>query len=169
MGKKEFLETYVAKGGKITSLQEYLQLEGDESESILLLGGFICSFLDCIPHLQTKQKQVFLLHPLNFNPSPSVKQFLYEVKCEEAVVALLADSLITQVNEEVKTFKDMIDIGYLASESNFAEEEVEIIARSFAGSVKKTFILGRDFYECKNGENIARILALLSENSEITV
>ncbi|MDE5603088.1 MAG: hypothetical protein K2I71_04115 [Helicobacter sp.] len=169
MSKTIFFDTYLGNGGKITYVDEYVKQQDNQQEGIILLGGFIKEFLHLLPNLHSQNKEIFLLHPLNFCREDSIKQFLYEVECEEAVIALLAMYLITQSNNEVVEFKRSLDIGYLASESNLAEEELEIIQGVFAKSLKKTLIIGEDFYNSKNTENIARILALISQNSSVEI
>lgn len=169
MSKTIFFDTYLGNGGKITCVDEYLKQQGSQQESIILLGGFIQEFFNLLPNLHFQNKEIFLLHPLNFCRDPFIKQILYEVECEEAVIALLAMYLITQTNDEVLEFKKNLDIGYLASESNLSEEELEAIEGVFAKSLKKTLIIGEDFYNSKKAENIARILALISQNLDIQI
>lgn len=107
---------------------------------------------------------MFLLSPLHFNPY-NFTQFVYEVGSEEAVIALLAYGLSCS-NQSIKDkalqeFVKMLDVGYLASECNFAEEELEEIVK---GYVERGLVLvvGLDLATHKNASNIAKILALLS-------
>ncbi|WP_300955612.1 hypothetical protein, partial [Helicobacter rodentium] len=107
--------------------------------------------------------QVFLLHPLNFNPYPKILHFLYEVGCEEAIIALLVNALydVFGGDLELKSFVKSLDVGYLASECNLAEEELEQIAQSFKAQ-KSLLVLGKDLNAHKRAHNIGKILALLS-------
>ncbi|WP_104722486.1 hypothetical protein [Helicobacter mesocricetorum] len=169
MSKTIFFDAYLANGGKITYVDEYLKQQDNQQEGIILLGGFIQEFFNLLPNLHSQNKEIFLLHPLNFCRDTSIKQILYEVECEEAVIALLAMYLITQTNEEVLEFKKNLDVGYLASESNLSEEELEVIQKVFVKSFKKTLVIGEDFYNSKKVENIARILALMSQDLAIEI
>lgn len=163
---REFFEIYYQNGGKITPLGQYLKEE--QKGAVVLLGGFILDFLDKIPSLAT-QKNVFLLSPLNFNPNPNIKQFLYEVGCEESVLALLAEFLLQDEVIKNQSFIKELDIGYLASEINLAEEEIFEIQKSFGDNFKNTLIIGKDVVTHKNAKNIAKILALLSQSKSLEV
>ena len=144
MEKQEFLEIYCKNGGIITPLESYLK-KNDKTQSILLFGGFIQEFLEKIPHLKN-QNNVFLLSPLNFNPAPNIRQFLYEVGCEEVVLALLAESLLKQDDIQEKQWIKDLDVGYLASEVNFSEEEIMAISQSFVECTKGVLRIGKDIY-----------------------
>lgn len=163
---REFFEIYCQNGGKITPLSQYLKEE--QKGAAVLLGGFILDFLDKIPTLAT-QKNVFLLSPLNFNPNSNIKQFLYEVGCEESVLALLAEFLLQDEVIKNQSFIKELDIGYLASEINLAEEEIFEIQKSFGDNLKNTLIIGKDVVTHKNAKNIAKILALFSQSKSLEV
>lgn len=163
---REFFEIYCQNGGKITSLNQYLK--ENQKGAVVLLGGFILDFLEKIPSL-VKQESVFLLSPLNFNPASNIKQFLYEVGCEELVLALLAESLLQDEVVKNQTFIQDLDIGYLASEINLAEEEIFEIQQSFKKNSKNALIIGEDIFTHKNAKNIAKILALFSQNHTLEV
>lgn len=167
MEKQEFLEIYCKNGGIITPLESYLKKD-DKTQSILLFGGFIQEFLEKIPHLKN-QNNVFLLSPLNFNPAPNIRQFLYEVGCEEVVLVLLAESLLKQDDIQEKQWIKDLDVGYLASEVNFSEEEIMAISQSFVESTKGVLIIGKDIYRHKRASNIAKILGLLTKNPKIEI
>ncbi|WDL74263.1 hypothetical protein IP360_05315 [Helicobacter winghamensis] len=135
----------------------------DMGQDILLFGGFVESFKGVLEKLESKSN-VFLLSPLYFNPY-NFTQFVYEVGSEEAVIALLAYGLSCS-NQSIKDkalqeFVKMLDVGYLSSECNFAEEELEEIVK---GYVERGLVLvvGLDLATHKNASNIAKILALLS-------
>ena len=140
MEKQEFLEIYCKNGGIITPLESYLKKD-DKTQSILLFGGFIQEFLEKIPHLKN-QNNVFLLSPLNFNPAPNIRQFLYEVGCEDVVLALLAESLLQQDDTQEKQWITDLALGYLASEVNFSDAEIMAISPSFVESPQGVLIIG---------------------------
>ena len=89
---------------------------------------------------------------------PNIRQFLYEVGCEEVVLALLAESLLKQDDIQEKQWIKDLDVGYLASEVNFSEEEIMAISQSFVESTKGVLIIGKDIYGHKRASNIAKIL-----------
>ncbi|MCI5968011.1 hypothetical protein [Helicobacter sp.] len=140
-----------------------------EAQNILLFGGFVEGFKRILENMESKNN-VFLLSPLRFNPY-NFTQFVYEVGAEEAVVALLAygfsasDVGIKEVeglkDKALQEFVKTLDVGYLSSECNFAEEELQEIVK---GYVERGLVLvvGEDLATHKNASNIAKILALLS-------
>lgn len=172
------VESFLANGGK-AHFMESLKPDALKEANLLLIGGFIRDFASVLSQkgidlnaLESKNDskdsvdsvQAFLLHPLHFNPYPNLSHFLYEVGCEEAVVALLASIFypICEENLELKTFVRSLDIGNLASECNLSEEELEKIAQSFAER-KSVIIFGNDLNAHKRVGNIGKILALLSQ------
>lgn len=163
---KEFLEVYCKNGGKITLLSDYLK-EGKQ-DLVILFGGFIRDFLERIPLLKT-QENAFLLSPLNYNPAPKIKQFLYEVGCEESLLALLAESLLDKQTIKNQKFLQELDVGYLASEINLAEEEILEIKWAVVRGGKNSLVVGSDITTHKKAKNIAKILALLSQSGCVEV
>ncbi len=168
------VESFLANDGKAHFI-ESLEKNTLKDKNILLLGGFVEEFACVLQQQGVDLKvlesqddcedsiQVFLLHPLNFNPYPKLLHFLYEVGCEEAIVALLCNAFYDTSNGDLglKAFVESLDVGYLSSECNLAEEELEQIAQSFQ-SRKNVLVLGRDLSTHKRARNIGKILALLS-------
>ena len=164
------IQSFLENKGKAQCVESQDALKG---KNLLLLGGFVETFASALgaqgidfKNLESqgdKDAQVFLLHPLNFNPYPKIQHFLYEVGCEEAVVALLANALyrVFGGDLELEEFVESLDIGYLASECNLSEEELEQIAQSFKAR-KSILVLGKDLNTHKRAHNIGKILALLS-------
>ena len=167
------IQSFLENKGKAQCV-ELLEKDALKGKNLLLLGGFVEAFASALgaqdidfKNLESQEgkdsTQAFLLHPLNFNPYPKIQHFLYEVGCEEAVIALLANALYRVFGEdlELKEFVESLDIGYLASECNLSEEELEQIAQSFKAQ-KSILVLGKDLNTHKRAHNIGRILALLS-------
>lgn len=168
------MQSFLANNGKAQWI-ESLEKDTLKNKNILLLGGFVEEFANALNlqgiHLESLESQesvrdsaqVFLLHPLNFNPYPKIQHFLYEVGCEEAIIALLINALYNVFGGdlELKAFVESLDVGYLASECNLAEEELEQIAQSFKVQ-KSLLVLGKDLNAHKRAHNIGKILALLS-------
>ena len=92
------------------------------------------------------------LHPVKYKDS-----ITYEPMAEEAVIALIAKHFTYEkVPEVVKDFFDDMDDGYLMSESNFDEFDLEKLN-------KGTIIIGKDIHLHPKVENIKRFLALLRD------
>lgn len=165
------VESFLTNGGKATFI-ESLGSDTLNDRNILLLGGFVEEFASVLQQkgidlntLESTKKQAFLLHPVHFNPYPHLSHFLYEVGCEEVVVALLVDMFYPLCEEslELKTFVQSLDIGNLTSECNLSEEELEQIAKSFT-TQKSVIVLGKDLSTHRRAHNIGNILALLSKS-----
>ncbi len=92
------------------------------------------------------------MHPVKYKDS-----ITYEPMAEEAVIALIAKHFTYEkVPEVVKNYFDDMDDGYLFSESNFDEFDLEKLQ---VGEI----IVGRDIYLHPKADNIRRFLALLRD------
>ncbi len=101
--------------------------------------------------LKNIKADVFL-HPVKYKDS-----ITYEPMAEEAVVALIAKYFTYEkVPEAVRDYFDEMDEGYLFSESNFDEFDLEKLE---SGKI----IVGRDIYLHPKVENIKKFLALLRD------
>lgn len=151
------VRTFFENGG-IACARSSLQ----DGYDALFFGEFVGNFLENMQSLQGRN--VFLLHPLRFSIE-GVKQFVYEVGVEEAVVALLAYGLSAFGSKGLRDFAAALDVGYLASECNFCEEELEEIAQNYKEHGLVLYI-GPDLIWHQSVVNLARILALLSVSLE---
>lgn len=142
-------------------------VEKMQEKQFILIGDSVENFASFLEYKGVDIERVsgFLLHPLHFNPYKNIIHYLYEVGCEEAVIALLANTLKEGKCEKLESFTQNLDIGNLASECNLSEEELEEIAR-ISRSEEMILLIGKDIQTHKNAQNIARILALLSQSLE---
>jgi len=105
--------------------------------------------------LPLKSEADIILHPVKYKDS-----ITYEPLAEEAVIALLAKELTYDLaDEKIKEFFDEMDDGYLYSESNFDEFDIETIKNSLED--KNKLILGKDIYSHPRKENILKLANLL--------
>lgn len=92
------------------------------------------------------------LHPVKYKDS-----LTYEPMAEEAVIALIAKHFTyDKVPEMVKEYFDEMDDGYLFSESNFDEYDLEKLK-------KGTILIGRDVLFHPKIKNIKKFLTLLRD------
>ncbi|WP_024791718.1 hypothetical protein [Lebetimonas sp. JS138] len=98
------------------------------------------------------------LHPVKYKDS-----ITYEPMAEEAVIALIAKHFTYEkVPERVKNYFDDMDDGYLMSESNFDEYDLEKLKRG-------EIIVGRDVLLHPKYENIKKFLTILREFGEFEI
>ncbi len=97
-------------------------------------------------------KADIFLHPVKYKDS-----ITYEPMSEEAVIALIAKYFTYDVvPEEIQLYFDEMDDGYLFSESNFDEFDLEKLDRG-------EIIIGRDILLNPRFENIKKFLFILKE------
>ena len=91
------------------------------------------------------------LHPIRVGDS-----ITYEPLAEEAVIGLIAKHFCENVPENVEEYFEEMDDGYLFSESNFDEFDLEKLERG-------EIIVGKDVLLHPRVENIKKLLFLLRE------
>ena len=97
-----------------------------------------------------------ILHPIKYKDS-----ITYEPSAEEAVVALLAKHFTYDlVDDKIREYFDEMDDGYLFSESNFDEFDIERIEKSL--DEENEIIIGRDILLHPKKTNILAFLYLLN-------
>ncbi|MGI0439499.1 hypothetical protein ACRE1S_03085 [Helicobacter himalayensis] len=103
-----------------------------------------------------------VLHPLFCN----MQNFRYEIGTEYGVSALLCVALLAQ-DLLPAAFRNL-DIGYLASESNIAEEEIEFLNRyAESDDTSLAILLGRDLYLHAQSEFIAHLLGFIAKKRKV--
>lgn len=132
-------------------------------DSYILIGGHIDEFYSRFPELDGRDN-VVLINPINYNYKANITHFSHEVLYDEYVVLLLAYFLIDKKQESLSS----IDVGYLSSEANFAEEELEAIVR-IVRNTRPLFIVGKDFYNSLRSENIFRIINLIASEYHVSL
>lgn len=160
MSKEKFLQTFLESGGEFLNTSCFLK-ELKKSDSLLLMGDFIENFYQLLKDKEYKKASLF--HPLFLNPYSKIEHCLYECECEEALLLLLAHFLVKNEN----TLD--VDVGYLSSESNLAEEDLEAIINEFNAGENQYLVVGKDFYNVKNSSSLARILGFIARNSKIKI
>jgi NADH-quinone oxidoreductase subunit G len=149
-----------------------------ESDYIVVFGTRIASDM---PGLKFKINQaskrrsaeVIYLHPLEDETIKTiVTQFIkYEPGTEESVLALLAQGFLQKEDlpDDVMSFFDALDDGYISAESNVGEEEIARMLKKTRRKQSYSFIVGADVYTHPKAENIAKILGLLEKYSDFDV
>lgn len=95
----------------------------------------------------------------------------YEAGSEEGVIAILAKELLKdkQLPQNIKSFFENLDEGYISAETNIGEEEIEELHIMIKKSSLPLIFLGRDIFLNKRVQNIKRIISLLKKYSGIEI
>lgn len=88
----------------------------------------------------------------------------YEVGSEEGVFAILAKNLLSNetLPNDLQSYFDDLDEGYLSAESNFGEEEAEEINALYTQSKSTLLVLGENLWAHPKASNIALLSGLVS-------
>ena len=171
---KKFLSAYNSIVGK--NLYSATNQTVASSDGIIIIGTRISRDNPVVKYninIATKKKRAefIYMHPIDdIALSNKYTQFVkYEVGSEEAILAMLCKTFITNAPQNIKGYLEELDIGYLSGESSVGEEEIELIKTKFIRKKVKTIIVGTDIYGHKNSENIAKLVALLEKYSEFNV
>jgi NADH-quinone oxidoreductase subunit G len=102
----------------------------------------------------------------------TITQFMkYEAGSEEGVMALLANTLLkdVEVDEETRAFLDNLDLGYIEAESNVGDDELLLMMKSFKRSLNRVLVVGSDLFAHEQAQNIARLVALIEKYTEFSL
>ncbi len=107
--------------------------------------------------LRNIEADIFL-HPVKYNDS-----IAYEPMAEEAVIALIAKHFCDgKVPEVIQNYFDDMDDGYLFSESNFDEYDLEKLQ-------KGTLTIGKDILRHPNIKNIKKFITILRDFGDFEI
>ena len=102
-------------------------------------------------------KADIFLHPVRYKDS-----ITYEPMAEEAVIALIAKHFAKNVPEYIEEYFEEMDDGYLFSESNFDEFDLEKLQ-------KGTILVGKDILLHPRIENIKNFLIILRDYADFKI
>jgi NADH-quinone oxidoreductase subunit G len=165
---QKFMNAYSKISGKHLYNGDLKRLS--KSQAIIVFGSRINNDSPTVKyHINMASKwhraRVVYMHPLeDAEMKHIVTQFIkYEVGSEEGVAALLAHTLLQDVEltQALRTVLDDLDIGNLSAESNIGEEELEALRKSLLKRSGFSLVIGSDLYTHPRAEQIARTLALL--------
>jgi NADH-quinone oxidoreductase subunit F len=112
--------------------------------------------------------QFIYMHPIdNIDLKLYYTQFIkYEVGSEEGICALLLDTFIKNGDENLESFINNLDLGYISAESSAGEEEFEEAYENYLEAKNKLLIIGDDLIEHERIENIIKLLALIKKYTD---
>ena len=173
---QKFMQAYSSVTGQ--SLYNGSLKALSESRAVIVMGTRINDDSPTVKyHINMASKwhsaRVAYMHPLEDTEIRNiVTQFIkYEAGSEEGAAALLADTLLKEVElpKAVRTFLDDLDIGNLSAESNIGEEELEALRKSLIKKSGFSLVVGSDLYAHPRAQQIAKLLALLEVYADFNV
>ena len=173
---QKFMQAYSTITGK--NLHNGSLKALSESKAVIVLGTKINDDSPVVKyHINMASKwhsaRVAYMHPLEDREIQNiVTQFIkYEAGSEEGVAALLADTLLKEleVPKAIRAFLDDLDIGNLSAESNIGEEELEALSKSLIKKSGFSLVVGADLYAHTRAKHIAKLVALLEEYAGFNV
>ena len=171
-----FMDAYASVSGKQHYSADLESLKA--SDAIIVIGTRIATDNPGVRYAMTTAARhngakVVYMHPLeDALLQNTVTQFVkYEVGTEEGVLALLAQTLISdkELTQREQAFLDGLDEGYLSAETNVGDDELEMITKQFLRTKAKTLVIGADLLAHERVENIARLVALIEKYSDFKV
>jgi len=113
---------------------------------------------------------IIYMHPIEVDLDNIVKFIKYEAGSEEGVALLMLNAFCNEIdNDELRSFIDELDVGYLSAESSVSEEELEEAKNIIDAASRATIVVADDIYTHESVENIAAILATISKYSKLNV
>ena len=171
---QNFLNAYSSVTGK--SLYTASNNTVSSSDVIIMIGTRISRDNPGVKYhvnIATKKQNAnfIYMHPIDdIALSNKYTQFVkYEVGSEEAILVMLAYTLIEDIPLEFKEYFDSLDIGYLCAESSVGEEEFDLIKKKLIRRKNKTIIIGSDVYTHKNAVNIAKLVGLIDKCTDFNI
>jgi len=173
---QKFMKAYGLVTGQMLSNGSLDKLS--QSRAVIVMGTRINDDAPIVKYYlnmasKWQRARVAYMHPIEDSEIQNiVTQFIkYEAGSEEGVVALLANTLLKDIElpENVRAVLEDLDIGNLSAESNVGEEELEALAKSLIKKVGFSLVVGSDLYAHPRAENIAKIIALLEKYAGFNV
>lgn len=124
-----------------------------------------------IKTITTKKTKYVCLHPIPDERLKKHDYIQYEVGTELGVVALMMAKFLKNVplEKEIFDFIQNLDIGYLSSESNAGEEEIQNLAQILEKSKNPALFVGHELFYHPHSEEIAHMLGLLEKHTHLKI
>ena len=149
-----------------------------QSDAVIVLGGRVSTDNPAVRYAITTAARhngakVIYMHPLEDELMQNVitQMVKYEAGSEEGVIAMLAKTLLNgcDVSDEIQSFLNGLDEGYLCAESNVGDEEFAQISKTLIRAKRKTLVVGLDILNHKNSANIAKLCGLIEMATDFSV
>ena len=172
----EFMKSYGSISGKLHHSGSIDAIK--QSDAAILIGSRIATDNPGVRYaLTTASKhngaKILYAHPLEdvLMQNVTTQMMKYEVGTEEGVLALLAETLLKNVDldDSERAFFDELDLGYLYAETNIGEEEFSFMMKSFSRAKNRVLIIGNDLIAHERSSNIAKLAALIEKYSDFSL
>ncbi len=149
-----------------------------QSDAIIVLGGRVSSDNPAVRYAMTTAARhngakIVYMHPLEDALLQNVvtQNVRYEAGSEEGVVAMLAKTLLenVDVDDVTKNFLENLDEGYLCAESNVGDEEFARMGKMVRRAKRKTLVIGSDVLGHSRAAHIARLCALIESMTDFSL
>ncbi len=173
---KEFMKAYSSISGKLHHSGSLDAIK--QADAAIVIGTRISTDNPAVRYaLTTASKhngaKIVYAHPMeDALMQNTVTQLMkYEVGTEEGVIALLANEILKDADlpENIRSYFNDLDFGYLDAESNVGDEELSFMSKSFARSQNKVLIVGSDLFAHERSANIAKFCAMIEKYSEYSL
>ncbi|PAF47341.1 hypothetical protein BKH46_04460 [Helicobacter sp. 12S02634-8] len=121
--------------------------------------------------ITTQNTQYIYLHPIPDMRLKKHQHIQYEVNTELGVVALMLAKLVPVEVLDTKdsAFIQNLDIGYLSSESNVGEEEINALAQTLKEAKNPILLVGSELFYHAHSQEIAYMLGLIEKHSPLKI
>ncbi|MDO7253709.1 2Fe-2S iron-sulfur cluster-binding protein [Helicobacter cappadocius] len=141
-----------------------------ETDLCISLASFIFDEMpvlksQIINSITTQKTKHICLHPIPDERLKKHSYIQYEVQTEIGVVALMLSSFTknTIKDPKINDFIEKLDIGYLSSESNISEEELDILSESFRIAQNPVIFIGSELFYHPQSKQIAYMIGLIEK------
>lgn len=135
--------------------------------------SFASFIFDEIPLIKSQIAQAILthkthyiyMHPIPDNRLKAHQHIQYEVQTELGVVALMLLSFFknNNIDKKLANFINELDLGYLSSESNISEEELEKLGEKFNNAQNPVILIGHELLYHPQSIQIAQMLGFIEK------
>lgn len=121
--------------------------------------------------IDSNSANVVYMHPVDDKKIKNkYSQYIkYEVGSEEGICALLLEYFAKDCDDNVQSYIDDLDVGYLSAESSVGEEEFEDMVELSSNKKNKTLVISRDILAHERVLNISKLLGVLNKFSDFTI
>lgn len=147
-----------------------------DSDLCISLGSFIFDEMpvlksQIIHAITTQRTKHICLHPIPDERLKKHSYIQYEVQTELGVVAMMLASFLKDIanDGELDEFIKNLDMGYLSSESNIGEEEIERLNDVFSSSKSPVIFVGSELYYHPSSRQIATMLGLIEKHTNAKI